>query len=71
MLTFIIKKHWFFEHICVFKVNDSQRFRHRPLTNKDFGSKNIKIRCNFPQMLEMRITFASCRKFMTYKHYIN
>ena len=40
------------------------------MTNLDFRFKNIKIRCNFPQLLELRITFASCRKFMTYNFYI-
>ena len=36
------------------------------MRNLDFGNKNIKIRCNFPKKLELRNTFASGRKFMTY-----
>ena len=39
------------------------------MTNLDI--KNFKIRCNFPQILELRITFASCRRFMTYNYYVN
>ena len=53
------------------KVNDNPYIRHRPLTNRDFESENIKIRCNFPQILEMRISFASCRKLMTYNNFMN
>ena len=40
------------------------------MTNLDFRFKNIKIRCNFARILELRITFASCREFMTYSYYI-
>ena len=36
----------------------------------DFRFENFRIRCNFLQKLELRITFASCRKFMTYEFYI-
>ena len=52
------------------KVDDSQYIRHRPLTNLDFGFKTSKIRCNFPQILEQRNTFASCRGSMIYIYYI-
>ena len=54
----------------MFKVSDSHYIRHRSLTNKDFESENIHIRCNFSQIDEMRISFASCRKLMTYDYYI-
>ena len=70
MATFIIQNTVFFEIICVFIVNDNQYIKHRPLTNLDFSFKNIKLRCNFPQILQMRTTFASCRKFLAYVFYI-
>ena len=77
-LTEIIKKYGnihntkysFFEIICVLIVNDNQYIKHRPLTNLDFSFKNIKLRCNFPQILQMRTTVASCRKFWAYVFYI-
>ena len=69
MSTFIIKNTVLLEVICVFKENDNQYIEHRPMTNLDFSFKNIKIRCTFPQILEMRITFDSCREFMTYRYY--
>ena len=53
------------------KVNDNHYIRQRPLTNKDFEPEKIKKRCNFSQILEMRNSFASCRKLMTYNYYIN
>ena len=68
MLTFIIKKILFFDIVCVVKVYDNQYIKHRRMTNLDFES--IKIRCNFPQILGFRITFASYHKFMTYEYYI-
>ena len=64
------KKYSFFHIISVLKVDDNQYIRHRPLTNLDFGYKTVEIRCNFLQILELRITFASCRRFMTYNYYI-
>ena len=70
MSTFIIQITVFFESICVFKVIDNQDNKLRPMTNLDFRYKNIKMLCNFRQTLELRITFASCRKFMTYSYYI-
>ena len=70
MLTLIIKNLFVFHIICVKKVDDNHYIRHRPLTNSDFRDKTVKIRWKFPQILELRITFASCRKFMTYKYYI-
>ena len=65
MLTFI--KKIFHENIRVVKVNDDQYIKERPMTNLHF--KTFEIRFNFPQILELRITFASCRSFMTYKYY--
>ena len=59
------KKYSFFLFICVIKVDDKQYITHRPLTISHLGVKIVKIRCNFPQILEMRITFSSCRGFMT------
>ena len=61
------KNHCFFDIICVVKVNGVQYIKHRPMTNLDF--KNIKIRCDFPQILEFRTTFASCHNFTTYDYY--
>ena len=60
----------FFHIFRVTKVDDNQYIRHRPLTKLDFRDKTVKIRCDFPQKLELRITFASCFRFMTYKYYI-
>ena len=48
------------------KVDDNHYITQRPLTNLDFGVETVKIRCNSPQIFELRITFASCRRFMTY-----
>ena len=64
------KKYCFYDNICLFKVNDDHYIRHRPLTNRNFESENIHIRCIFSQIDEMRISFCSCRKLMTYKYYI-
>ena len=64
------KKYSFFDIICVMKVDDNQYNKQRPLTNLDFGIETVKIRCNLPQILELRIIFASCRRFMTYNYYI-
>ena len=62
---------FFFSHnICVVKVDDNQYNRHRPLPILDFRDKTVEIRCNFPQILELRITFASCRRFNTYNYYM-
>ena len=60
----------FFHIIGVTKVVDNQYITHRPLTNLDFAVKTVEIRCNFPQKLELRITFASFRRFMTYIYFI-
>ena len=50
------------------KVDDNQFIGHRTLINLDFGDKTVKKRCNFPQILELRITFASCYMCMTYTY---
>ena len=60
------KKCSFFHFICVKKVDDNHYIRQRPLTNLDFRGETDKIRCNFPQILERRIIFASCYRFMTF-----
>ena len=52
------------------KVDDNQSIRHRPLTNLDSRDKTVKIRYSLPQILELRIAFASCYRFMTYNFYI-
>ena len=65
-----IKKYNFFHIICVKKVDDNQYIKHRPLTKLDFGDKPVKIRYSFPQILELRITFANCRRFMTFNYYM-
>ena len=61
-----IKKYYSYRIICVFRVNDDHSIRHRPLTNRDFESENINIECKFSQIDEMRTSFDSCRKLMTY-----
>ena len=64
------KKNYLYQIICVFKVNDNHYIRHRSLTTKDVESENIHIRCNFSQIDEMRISFCSYRKLLTYNCYI-
>ena len=51
------------------KVNDDHYIKQKSMTNLDFTC--FKKRCNFPQILELRITFASCRRFMTYNFFNN
>ena len=70
MLTFRRKSIVFLHIICVKKLDDNPFIRHRPLTNLDFKDKTVKLRCNFPHVLEFRIIFASCHRFMTYNYYI-
>ena len=48
---------------CVKKVDDNQYIRQRPLKNSDFRDKTVRIRCIIPQILELRITFASALSF--------
>ena len=52
------------------KVDDNQYISYTPLKNLDSRDKTVKIRCIFPQILELRITFASCYRFLTYNYYI-
>ena len=47
------------------KVDDNQYITQRHLTNLHFRDKTVKMGYNFPQIEEMRLTFASCRSFMT------
>ena len=53
------KKYSFFHIICVMKADDNQHIRHRPLTKLNFGLKTVNIRCGFPQILELRLTFVA------------
>ena len=64
----IHKKMVFFSIFFVIKVYNNQYIRHRHLTNLDYGFKTVNIRFSFPQILELRIKFASCRRFMIYKY---
>ena len=40
------------------------------MTKSDFRVKTVKKSCNFSQILELRIAFASCCRFLTYNYYI-
>ena len=77
MLIFIIQKYHFYQIRCVLKVsmetNDIQYLTIKPILNVDYtNNPNITIKNQpcFSQIPEMRITFKSRIRHMTYDYYI-